>query len=687
MEISELVIQGVRGFDGVVRLALAPQITVVVPSQPEQGQTVLDVLVDLLNPPGAEPSLTHLVQPQAEACRVGTTLQGRSGETFRILRDLRSGKTSLLKQQGEAMTPVTEQANEVGQVVTSQVGFPQVDVVRRLFMTTKGDLPSQRTDLVAEVTDEHPVAPGGSMHSMSGVGEPVVEKKPMMPLPPGFGDFGPAPDEFSHLSDDEKRAKLADIEQQLTSMESVQDLEFELDGLQKKGFELEEKLRPLENLRHQLQTAEERAAAVGEVKEVPDDFREQVQSHLAHRNAHQSSQQELERKIEKMRDQYAMRTQASRSMKVVLDEAMEEPLLKYGLLAGVGFTLLGVVGAVAFEPLRAAAYGNIAGFFVALVGGWKVVSEAEHLGRARGQVMRLQRDFEKADSRFELDESSFNSMLARYGLASDDLGALDEVISRAEEAKEAKAAVAAARQNLADAEAEVPADVQQEQTRIQARLKELEEQLFKAGGYQGDTKELKAQKEALEKALSGETEAAPPPADDAFGMFDDGPSLAPDGSVDVAGGAKETYDDVTRKLLDAGSDIFFTDLDSVASMVEPRVAQMLGGLTDQRYTRVVFHPRGQLGLVEAMSGQEVGFKDLTPGDKDLVYLALKLSIVEAYVKKNRMPVFFDGVFDGFPDARDTLHARILQFLGNATQVVCVTHKPALMAISPHRLQL
>ncbi|MCP4502207.1 MAG: hypothetical protein GY822_19795 [Deltaproteobacteria bacterium] len=691
MEISELVIQGLRGFNGVVRLPIAPSITVVVPSSDEQGGVIFSVLQDLLEPPGAEPSQQHLVDPSSTSCRVGTTLVGRSGESFRILRDLQSGKTSLLKQENEQMTTVTERASEISQVVTSQVGFPQVDVLRRLFWTRREDLPSQRTDLVAEVVEttqtNAPFDPK-SMRSGSGPHIAAPEKKSMRSLAPGFGSEDNSMDEFAHLSDDEKRAKLEEVKHQLAQKDSVQELEFELDGLQKKGFDLEEKLRPLEDLRFQLQQAEERAASVGDVKEVPEDFRKTVNQHINLKNQHTAGQQELERKIEKMQEQFALTAPASRGASAVFAEAINEPMLKFGLAAGVGFTLLGIVGALAFEPLRNAAYGNIIGFFVALVGGWKVVAEFEHVGRTRGQAMRLQKDFDRAQSRFELDESSFGSMLARYGLKSDDLSALDEVLARAEEAKEAKTLIHDAELALKEAEAEVPADVQEEKNRISTRLKELEDQLYKAGGFMGAPAELNAQIRALEASLSGQ-DTPSPPADDSFDFMNSmEPGLSSEGAaVKDTSAPHQTFDDVTRELLDAGSDIFFTDLDAVASMVEGRVGQMLSGLTDQRYTKILFHPRGRIGLVEAMSGQEVGFKDLPPGDKDLLYLALKLSILESYVKKTRMPVFFDSVFDGFPDARDTLHGRILQFLGNLTQVICITKKPALMAISAQRLEI
>ena len=82
------------------------------------------------------------------------------------------------------------------------------------------------------------------------------------------------------------------------------------------------------------------------------------------------------------------------------------------------------------------------------------------------------------------------------------------------------------------------------------------------------------------------------------------------------------------------------------------------------------------------SGTPIAFVHLPAGDRDLIALALRLAAVEAYAKGTRMPVVFDRVFDTFPVEKAPLLVRVLQFLGQGTQVVCFTARRELAAAGP-----
>ena len=660
MEVGEIIAQGLRGLTGTTRVTLGAAVTAIHPLDGREA-AVTAILLDLLYP-DTGPRISSF-DPAADASRIGLLVKGRDGGTYRILRDLRSGETSLLKEIDGAFQPVSTRPAEIAQTVTAQLGFPQETLLRQVFVTREGDLPSKRFAAhirsirgLAQPEPEEATGPALVAPSMSGSGEG-------RPLPPGFDGMGAE----VAMSDDDKRARIAQLKEQLSAAERTQELEFELDGEQKKIFELEEALRPVTALREQLSEAEQALEGMASI-ELPVDFDAQLAAHERVLNDHNAALDKLDERLDAL--EASIRAQDTFGSPV--EAALKDPLVKFGLAAGVGGILLGIIGAFAYEPLRYAAFLDVPGLAVALVGAWRLIGEREELGALRYRLKEAEKERESRMNKFELDDSAFRGVLRRAGLEGRNVEDIDAVKETARRHREAKEAVEKLRQEFARVSTELNAPAQeQKMAAAQARVRELEDTLSQSGGLtvgQGDVRRELAE---LEAELRGEPVA---------------PAAEQSGPAAAAPPAQEDPDDVTRELLNQARDLFVTDVPGLASMLAARVEQYVSGLTDQRYTKVEIFGQGEVSVRDA-SGAMVEFGNLSPGDKDAVWLAIKLTAIEAYVRTVRVPVVLERAFVAFPPTKEQLLARMLQYLGSQTQILLMTEKAGLLPAADRTLQL
>lgn len=653
MEIVEIVIQGLRGFPSLTRIAPASGLSIVHPIDGREGAISATVL-DLLFPKDVDDTeVARFAEPSAEA-RIGIMVRGRDGSAYRLLKDLSTGKGSLLKESAGGFSPVSNRAPEIAQAVTAQIGFPQEDTVRELFFTRRSDLPSQRSDFVTAAAAAAPPAEGSS---------------PGRPLPPGFGQSAGDLFDFSHLSADEKQKKLAEVNAAIQQVERIKALEFELDGLQKQSFELEERLRPVDSVAKNLKKADEALQAYAHLEGIPDDLPEQWERYRAIADAQHRELATQDEERKRLQQRLARELAAARDAGGYLRAALRDPLILWGTVGGLVAVVLALVGTVSFQPLRWIAFADIPAFAVAVFGALRFIGEAETAARIRFQIERLQAETDRIKSRAELDEAHFKGLLTRFHVQPEDVPRLAvEIEARKEVTATREQVQRELQQKLGSAEASA---LTRQRDELAARIKALEEQLYAMGGYMGDINELRGQAEQLQRELSGQAPARPVAA-----------RTEPSGPMPAA-----TVPDATKRLMELGRDLFLVSMDDLCQMLQARAGQYAMGLSDRRYGHVLFGPHGEMALVETASGRPIPFAQLTPGDRDVAYLSLKLTLIETYSRKERLPVVLERAFETFPPQKDPLLARMLQFLGGVTQVICMTSREGLLAAGGHRVQL
>lgn len=666
MELVELYVQGLKGAPELTRVPFGPGVTMLAAGPREQ--LYIRIVLDLLFPKGTEPSLIDL-DLAGQQSRVGLTVRGRDGNLFRLLQDVHTGRRALQRLVGDKAEPITNAANEISQAVTAQIGFPQEDILRELFFAVREDLPSQRAKAPAAESTQ------------PGVAAPSKAEKP---LPPGFGDFGgsasedsaakPLPPGFSDegapvddgRSEAELRARLAEIDAALGAVQGVKDLEFEIDGLQKRLFELDGKLKPLLTLRRSAQQAEDQAKHFADIAKVPGDL-------VEHGNRLQRIRVDHERELERLaaeRDGLleSAKTLDRRGRQNPVAVAQRDRFVQVGMGVGVGAVLLGILGGMAMPSLRWLAFLDIPGFGLALYGGLRVLAALEGGAAVGRRLERLELEKKKLEERFKIDEQHLTAMLQQHGYKMEQL---PDLAARLSARDEAQRLVEQTRSALTEAERGGDAQsFEAQQRELQARLRSLEEQLQGQGGYGGHG-DLERERADILAMLSGPPKAAAKKAPEPV-VEKAAPAMGEGSS-----GGRQPAADLARRLLDLARDIYLVPIEELAPKVAPRASQVLAALTDGRYREVRFVRNVETVLVDAASGEELPYGYLPALDRDLTWLAVKTALIEGAVQRGRVPVVFDRSLDHLPDAKGPLLARMLGFLAAGTQVVCITAKTTI----------
>lgn len=684
MELLEIVVQGVKGVAGTARVALGPGVTVLHPADGRES-VLTRVFLDLLYPGGTENALADLAAPGAQQSRVGVLLQGRDGQTYRLLGDVLSGKRALMKQQGAQQVPITQMAAEIGQAVTAQLGFPQRDVMEAVFVTRREDLPSQRRDAPAkQASGPTAAAPGPGSRTDKPLppgfgGGAGPSRESGKPLPPGFSDEGAPVVDVDGMSDDEKRARLVEIKEMLGKVDELKRLEFELDGLQKKGFELDERMKPLDTLRRSVKQADDQLQRYADVAKIPAEFPEKVKAWKAEIAGLEREVAILDDERDKLASAMTADVREARGVGMELKAAFNDPLVRFGTIAGVAAILVGGVGGLVVPALRWVAFADVLGFGAALVGGWRFVNLLESTSAVKRKLDRTEENRKKQLAKLELVTTTMRSELAGHGVDPD---RLQEVQERLAAYKEAVALRQRAEQSLREQSSGGDLSAMEaERAAVTARAKAIEEQLFQMGGYLGDLESLRAEMRELEDQLQSggarpQRAAVPAPF-----------AAAPVPEAIPAPSFPGVVEDHVAAMIRTARDVFLCDVDGVVQRVQQRAAQYLFALTDERFARIDFKADGACSLHEMSTGQDVPYAMLTPGDRDIVYLAVKLTLAESAAKQARLPIVLERALDGFPESKTALLARVLSFLGSLTQVYLATAKPGLAATAQTRAAL
>ncbi|MBI1948304.1 MAG: hypothetical protein HYS27_21635 [Deltaproteobacteria bacterium] len=669
MDLLELYVQGLKGAVEPTRLAFNQPVTMVAAG--EREQLYVRIMLDLLYPKGTEPTLFDLDQAGQQS-RVGLTVRGRDGTVFRLLQDVHTGRRALQRVVDGKAEAISNAAAEIAQSVTAQIGFPQEDILRELFFAVQDDLPSRRARATAAGTTaassgaapasakaDKPLPPGFGAPSSEkpGGGAPEAAAKP---LPPGFSEEG-APvggprDEVA------LRSRLAEIDAALGAAQGVKDLEFEIDGLQKRLFELDGKLKPLLTLRRSAQQAEEQVKRFTDLESVPADLVEQGERLRRIRTEHDRDLERMSAERDHLLESSTTLDRRGRQNPMAV--AQKDRFVQAGVGVGVGAILLGLIGALSFPPLRWLAFLDIPGFGLALYGGLRVLGDLEGGAAVARRLERIDTERKRAEERFRIDEQHLTAILKQHGFT---LEQLPDLAARLTARVEAQRLVEQTRGALA--EAEKAGDVQSlegQQHEAQARLRSLEEQLQGQGGFGGHG-DLEREKAEIEAALAAPAAPAPVPT----------PERVPPAAETASSRGAQPAPDLGRRLLELARDVLLQPIEDIATAYTPRASQMLATLTDGRFREVRFVNGLQTHLVDAASGEELPFGFLPAADRDLAWLSIKLALIEGALKRGRVPLVFDRSLDGLPDAKGPLLARMLAFLAGSTQVVCITAKTTI----------
>ncbi|MDP2340989.1 MAG: hypothetical protein Q8O67_08530 [Deltaproteobacteria bacterium] len=624
LELRELVLQGVTGVPTEWRVPLGHGVTIVHPAD-ERAALLVNVMLLLAYPDRADDPapLRELQLAGAAQSRFWLSVGGRDGAVYSLLADAVAGRRALMKEGAAgAMEPVATEAADIRRAGSLELGFPPETLFRGLFVTRREDMPSQKGKPAAAAADDAAVDP---------------------------------------RSEGERAARLTEVNRLIARVKRLEGLETELDSLKEQVRQLDNSMGPIHQQRAVVDAAEARLKTFADMAAIPADFGAQV---AGVRRLRAEAAQALQ-KIETQR----RRPSGEQTKQEELLESLDDPLIRYGgiaffvlllvgLIGGPFIPIFGYLGLLALPALGVAGFGALR-FFAKLDAAKDVKKKL---------LLKMTHDQERVKAQLDIDESSFKSMLDRAGVSMTSLddtiekgvplpGAqrhrtqhdvLDELVVRVEERA---AAVAARDAAVAELKKLGGSNTLGERAALEARARAVDDEIVEGGGSIGSTRELELEAVSLSRSLG------------------------------IAIGPAE---DTAQPLLDLAGAFLTADLAGVVALVKDRVAAYVGRLSGGRLKSLAFGPKGEVSAVDA-AGASIPFTALPLVDRDIVYLSLKLTIIETGVRSTRLPVVFERALDVFPEAQAPVLVLLLQFLGSLTQVLVTTSQPALLPAAQDRV--
>jgi hypothetical protein len=336
-----------------------------------------------------------------------------------------------------------------------------------------------------------------------------------------------------------------------------------------------------------------------------------------------------------------------------------EPLMKdqrfLGIMAfGVGL----FVGAIFLEgSLRYLALLAMVPFTFAALLALRFIEDLQRVGRQGGKAELLAAREKKLTDDFQLTTMVVQNAFTKVGAST-----LEEFLTIMGKRDELQRHVGQLELEWADVQSDpdflsVSGKVAALKTEQEALNREL---LSMSSGYVRDVRDI-------EREIARLKEPVEAPRSSPSGISSNsGIGFAP-----VATTPADTWDDPTPPLLMIATDLFATDIPSLWSVLHDRAVQYLTALTDRRYHEISVDKDGHATL-EA-PGRTVSARELPGKDLDLVFLALRLTLIEKAAAQNKLPVVIEDTFNTVLDAaKQPLFGRMVKHLGALTQVLHVS---------------
>lgn len=126
--------------------------------------------------------------------------------------------------------------------------------------------------------------------------------------------------------------------------------------------------------------------------------------------------------------------------------------------------------------------------------------------------------------------------------------------------------------------------------------------------------------------------------------------------------------EVPKQLIDRAAELLSLGADELWAQLQPRLLSYLAALTDRRVATAARDANGLL-ILGAQGGRSGPYGSLPPPLRDLVYVALRLALLERVSGYKRLPIVVDDAFGTLEPVKRGLVAKMLKGISTQTQVI------------------
>ncbi len=456
MQILDFFCQGVGPFKNLFKLNTEGR-SVAVEGPGGSGKSIIArAILAVLYPEYYRRIKDSLYAEGSEVSRLALTFR-TGGEIYRIIRDLNKDSVQLMKYEKDEkkFSPYTSDEDQISLLATDW-RLPDLKTYLKLFFLDG----SRIEDVFAEAA---PVKAETSVQETS------------------LESF---PGERSGAGED----RVALLRAELEKAEEIRKLEFELDDLERRLFEMEDKKRKAAGLQERIEGLRNELERYKSIEHLPPDIHEKVKTY-------NSDQEKLALKLRNFDD----RINELEARKLVLEGNVLWKDNKF--IAGIILLIGGALGFF-FTPGEGSfrilknllPLLSVGGLALGVFSAWKFLSGSESLRAITEELEKLRRERRKQESTFEMEYAIIPQIMKEFNL-----NFPEEIMEIVERKKELEQELQELEASIASSNGETGLEaLEEEEQTLRQRISEIKERLKELGPLMAAEEEIRDELEALE---------------------------------------------------------------------------------------------------------------------------------------------------------------------------------------------
>ncbi len=748
MYLIEIVLQGVRRFTKSRKFPLKPGLNVIYGPTESGKTTLVECVLDLLYPDRIkEQDIAMVSSGEVQASRAGLTI-GFGRDVYRVLKDFQSNQISLTlyNPASQKFEPLASDPAQIASTMASSFELPPFDVFSRLFTAAAESMPSHLPLNPGESAPgqerpaqqpgqqpspqgplQQPSQPGVPPGMLSGPGIPGMMSGPGMPAPgapgqqmpgqqmpgmfpgqqmpgvmpapgmTGMPGMGPGAFPDDGMTPAEREEKLGKLREELSSAEKIEKIQFEIDGLQQRVFEIESKIKSTEQFDEFMEAAEEQMNRYPGLKRLPQNIDERVDRY---KDLHAIQAGEIEQI-----DQEALEYDDDLKVISTYPKLWNQTLFRAGAAGFIGGIVLFVAApylGLGFLKLISA-LASLGGVVAVVVSAFTHMNRTGHKDEIEGKLSELEERKQGVIRRFEVEMAVIEKLMNDT-----DSDSIEELKNKIEKFRDLTERYRSVRSKKEKVVRDLDVDkLKKEQDELNKKIDKLEEQLRSYPPMSMDVNSIRKEIKGLEDVIRATNPGSslvqgPQPSQQPRGEGLDVPDFASGAqeggatqvmdegvtkSLERKAGGPVTAAEVFEQMLQTGAKLFQIDRNKLVRHVQERLNLYTQAFFAKRYVEMRIELDGSVALRDAESKRWTEFESMSPAARDTAFMALQITLLELAVQKKSLPVILDNPLARLDETATIVAAKALKRVGERSQVVLLCSQSAPAKFADNAIEL
>lgn len=649
MDIIELAIQGIRKFNSALRFTIKDGYNVFFgPS--ECGKTTLfEIVLAILDKKFSEEKTKTFIPWDAvgSPSRAGLVFKVGS-DTLRIVKDFSNLTTILSRATGEGKyEPLSREVDWIHDHLTSTLGLPAGEILKDLLLSSSIEYegPLSIVQPVVATLDESSLSGSDELLQNNDNGYELSEK-----IYYSSGNYD---------EEDAIKKRIEQLQDELTLVEQIDQIQFQVDGLQSQVFEIENKLKEIKVIDEKIAGIDKELDKLKAVENMPAGIDSKVKSLKEQEEAKNKELLTLQKEL-----QYA---------KQELNKLTGTPFYKEktfiaGVSTAIPFLIAQFVLTIVTENPIVSAITKIlpliwlSGWGLLLYTAWNEISRRDKEKKAQKRLKDAQERIKTVEKKYEVEAALLKNLLQQAQLSSSEdlLDAIEKIKMLKEEKKqlEDEKKTLRAKYNLDE--------LLNKKKELENKIKENEKRLLEAGGFSNDPNEIRKEIERLTATLSPQKRKKEQPVEK---KKQSTKKSAEHLSISLPARTESPL----FHILNLTADSMKKSSTELLGIAEESLNKNLTQLSSGMYTALRLRENNEVFSV-TKDGKELQWKELSPSSKEAIYFGLKFTMLEKIIEFNPLPIILDEPFIFSDEMRVIEFAKLLRKLSEKTKIIHFTSR-------------